>query len=47
MRILLLLSICWIGVASADELAPLSEGEKQLLQERAKALHEKANIMRQ
>ncbi|MDD5248047.1 MAG: hypothetical protein PHY45_03625 [Rhodocyclaceae bacterium] len=47
MRILLLLSICWLGIASAEELAPLSGDEKQLLQDRAKALHEKAEIMRQ
>lgn len=47
MRILLLLCLCWIGVAGADEQAPLSADEKQLLQDRANALHEKADLMRQ
>jgi hypothetical protein len=56
MRTLLLLSFCWLaaGVASAEDIvappidAPiLSSDEKQLLQDRAKALHDKADLMRQ
>lgn len=56
MRTLLLLSICWLAagvVRAQDIVAPpidapiLSEDEKRLLDERAKALHEKADLMRQ
>lgn len=46
-RILLLLLICWTGLAGAEEAAPLSGEEKQLLDERAKALRDKARILRQ
>jgi hypothetical protein len=56
MRILLLLSICWLALGAAraqDIVAPpidapiLSPDEKRLLEDRSKALHEKADLMRQ
>jgi hypothetical protein len=56
MRTLLLLSFCWLaaGLARAEDIvAPpidtpiLSADEKQMLEGRAQALHEKANLMRQ
>jgi hypothetical protein len=56
MRTLLLLSFCWLaaGVARAEDIVPppidapiLSADEKQMLEGRAKALHEKADLMRQ
>ncbi|MBI4984138.1 MAG: hypothetical protein HZC24_02020 [Rhodocyclales bacterium] len=47
MRLCLLLSICCAGLAWADAAPPLSGDEKRLLQERAKALHDKAGVLRQ
>lgn len=56
MRTLLLLSFCWLaaGLARAEDIvappidAPIvSAEEKQMLEGRAKALHEKADLMRQ
>ena len=50
MRLLFLLPICWAvavaGLAVAQD-APLTAAEKQLLQERARALHDKASALRQ
>ena len=47
MRLLLLLSICWTSLAWGEDLSPLTGDEKRLLQERAKALHDKAEVVRQ
>jgi colicin import membrane protein len=56
MRIVLLLSFCWLAAGAAraeDIVAPpidapiLSAEEKQMLQDRARALHQKADLMRQ
>ena len=51
MRLLPLLSICGVAVVAgsvwAQEAPPLSAEEKQLLQDRARTLHEKASLMRQ
>jgi len=47
MRLLLLLSICWAGLAWADGEVPLSGEEKQLIEQRVAALRTKADIMRQ
>lgn len=47
MRLWLLWSICWASLAAAQVAAPLADEEKQLLQERARALHDKAGVMRQ
>lgn len=46
MRSLLLLLISWAGVAGAENLAPLSGEERQLLEDRARALRDKAGILR-
>lgn len=49
--LLLAASICWLaagaGPVAAQDAAPLSSEEKQLLQDRAKALRDKASLMRQ
>lgn len=56
MRSLSLLFVCWLAVGAAraeDIVAPpidvplLSEDERKMLDERSKALHEKADLMRQ
>ena len=46
MRILLVLSICWAGLAWAQPAAPLAGEEKTLLGERAKALRNQADALR-
>ncbi|MDO8932328.1 MAG: hypothetical protein Q7U97_08045 [Rhodocyclaceae bacterium] len=46
MRILMVTAIFWAGIACAQDGAPLSDAEKQQLQERAQSLHEKADALR-